>query len=290
MECSKGSTSGKTFFQSMSSGIDGVTTAATTASTVTIAPATTNNGTIPNQINVDKLTCDISKVELTESIVVDKSAIKSTTINAGSDAIATVTTTTTKCKNCHCDINRKARSEESAGIVIVPHDDPQQSNKSTITSVKICTINPCVDDNKTTIVNSKNYVDATSKMPVYRNIERQTFYTNPNHLPPHIRNLSKTHSLDLVENTVGGMSTSVSSESTDGLQKVHPFDQNRPIYPNVPYSPYGSPYGSPRSGRRRAPLRESRRISIERSGSFLQLNQYKLMDQIGQVKKNSIFL
>ncbi|XP_032597721.1 calcium/calmodulin-dependent protein kinase kinase 1 [Drosophila grimshawi] len=58
--------------------------------------------------------------------------------------------------------------------------------------------------------------------------------------------------------------------------------ETRPIYPNVPYSPYGSPYGSPRSVRRRPPLRESRRISIEKSGSFLQLNQYKLMDQIGQ--------
>lgn len=60
------------------------------------------------------------------------------------------------------------------------------------------------------------------------------------------------------------------------------FEQNRPIYPNVPYSPYGSPFGSPRN-RRRVPLRESRRISIEQTGSFLQLNQYKLMDQIGQV-------
>ncbi|XP_022233257.2 calcium/calmodulin-dependent protein kinase kinase 1 isoform X2 [Drosophila obscura] len=58
--------------------------------------------------------------------------------------------------------------------------------------------------------------------------------------------------------------------------------ETRPIYPNVPYSPYGSPFGSPRSNRRRPPLRESRRISIEKSGSFLQLNQYKLMDQIGQ--------
>ncbi|XP_058978806.1 calcium/calmodulin-dependent protein kinase kinase 1 isoform X3 [Musca domestica] len=58
--------------------------------------------------------------------------------------------------------------------------------------------------------------------------------------------------------------------------------ESRPIYPNVPYSPYASPYSSPRSTRRRPPLRESRRISIEQSGSFLQLNQYKLMDQIGQ--------
>nr|XP_036678178.1 uncharacterized protein LOC108011912 isoform X3 [Drosophila suzukii] len=57
--------------------------------------------------------------------------------------------------------------------------------------------------------------------------------------------------------------------------------ESRPIYPNVPYSPYSSPFGSPHSSRRR-PFRESRRISIEKSGSFLQLNQYKLMEQIGQ--------
>lgn len=56
----------------------------------------------------------------------------------------------------------------------------------------------------------------------------------------------------------------------------------RPIYPNVPYSPYASPNNSPRNVPKRTPLRESRRISIEKTGSFLQLNQYKLMDQIGQ--------
>lgn len=59
----------------------------------------------------------------------------------------------------------------------------------------------------------------------------------------------------------------------------------RPIYPNVPYSPYASPYGSPRCNRRRPIFRESRKISMEKSGSFLQLNQYKLMEQIGQVSK-----
>lgn len=66
------------------------------------------------------------------------------------------------------------------------------------------------------------------------------------------------------------------------ISKIKSLD--RPIYPNVPYSPYSSPFSSPRAFRRtnRPPLRESRRISIEQSGSFLQLNQYKLMDQIGQ--------
>ncbi|XP_034938189.1 uncharacterized protein [Chelonus insularis] len=54
----------------------------------------------------------------------------------------------------------------------------------------------------------------------------------------------------------------------------------RPIYPYCPYSPYGSPQGSPRI--RRRPLRESRRVSIDNRQGAFQLNQYKLLDTIGQ--------
>lgn len=96
------------------------------------------------------------------------------------------------------------------------------------------------------------------------------------YLPLHFRNMPKTQSLDMADSE---------SDLPGYLPKTQSFEQNRPIYPNVPYSPYGSPFGSPRMGRRRPPLRESRRISIEQTGSFLQLNQYKLMDQIGQVRK-----
>lgn len=52
----------------------------------------------------------------------------------------------------------------------------------------------------------------------------------------------------------------------------------RTIYPNVPYSPYSSPS----SARRRLPFKESRKISIDKTGAYVQLNQYKLMESIGQ--------
>lgn len=61
----------------------------------------------------------------------------------------------------------------------------------------------------------------------------------------------------------------------------------RPIYPNVPFSPYGSPCSSPRM--RRRPLKESRCVSIEKNGEYVQLNQYKLKEAIGQVSKGMVF-
>ncbi|XP_014274100.1 calcium/calmodulin-dependent protein kinase kinase 2 isoform X3 [Halyomorpha halys] len=52
----------------------------------------------------------------------------------------------------------------------------------------------------------------------------------------------------------------------------------RGIYPDVPFSPYSSP----RAVRHRPPLKESRRVSIDKTGQYLQLNQYRLIDSIGQ--------
>jgi len=54
----------------------------------------------------------------------------------------------------------------------------------------------------------------------------------------------------------------------------------RPIYPNLPYSPYSSPCSSPRVKRR--PLVETRTVSTEQNGEFVQLNQYKLQGVVGQ--------
>jgi hypothetical protein len=63
------------------------------------------------------------------------------------------------------------------------------------------------------------------------------------------------------------------------------IDPGRPIYPNYPFSPYGSPGSSPRALRKRSPLKESRRVSIDKSGEYMQLNQYRLMESIGQVRQ-----
>ena len=58
---------------------------------------------------------------------------------------------------------------------------------------------------------------------------------------------------------------------------------DKPIYPNVPFSPYGSPSSSP--GLKRRPLKECSRVSIETNGDYTQLNQYKLKEAIGQVNR-----
>lgn len=62
----------------------------------------------------------------------------------------------------------------------------------------------------------------------------------------------------------------------------------KPIYPNVPFSPYGSPSSSP--GLKRRPLKECRRVSIETNGDYTQLNQYKLKQAIGQVSQTKLHM
>uniref|UniRef100_A0A7M4FZ03 Calcium/calmodulin dependent protein kinase kinase 2 n=1 Tax=Crocodylus porosus TaxID=8502 RepID=A0A7M4FZ03_CROPO len=55
----------------------------------------------------------------------------------------------------------------------------------------------------------------------------------------------------------------------------------RYIYPSLPYSPVTSPHSSPRLPRR--PTVESNRVSITGLQDCVQLNQYKLKDEIGKV-------
>jgi hypothetical protein len=120
--------------------------------------------------------------------------------------------------------------------------------------------------------------------------------------------LPKTQSLDIVDETVianiassehcfesineelmqTASSTPDDSSQKPMMPKLSSLDNNtgtspRPIFPNLSYSPYGSPRIS------RKPAKESRRVSIDKNGSFLQLNQYTLMDQIGVVSLKVAF-
>jgi len=81
--------------------------------------------------------------------------------------------------------------------------------------------------------------------------------------------------------------TTNSSEAGRSADSVSPNEEapnepKRPIYPNLPYSPYSSPASSPRV--RRKPLRETTRVNstIQPDGEYVQLNQYKLEQALGQ--------
>lgn len=100
-----------------------------------------------------------------------------------------------------------------------------------------------------------------------------------NHLPEKVTKMRDVKGSILPCSRLFLQSKSVAAETC----RVASNNNGRPIYPNCPFSPYGSPTGSPRSNRKRQPLKESRRVSIEKSGMYIQLNQYKLMDAIGQV-------
>lgn len=100
--------------------------------------------------------------------------------------------------------------------------------------------------------------------------------TNPvitNNLVPSQNKLSENVS----DEQVAGYNSNMAVQS-----KLLAGSDNRHLLTNCQLSPYNSPTNSPRSNRKRQPLRESRRVSIEKSGMYLQLNQYRLMDSIGQ--------
>jgi hypothetical protein len=110
----------------------------------------------------------------------------------------------------------------------------------------------------------------------------------------------KTQSLDIDESTIANnyptqncfesineekMTDASCGETSDRQKKSATSGgcQARPIFPNLSYSPLSSPRIL------RKPAKESRRISIDKNGSFMQLNQYRLMDQIGVVSRLIVY-
>ncbi|KAF7987756.1 hypothetical protein HCN44_003619 [Aphidius gifuensis] len=122
--------------------------------------------------------------------------------------------------------------------------------------------------NKIGLPDNKQFIHADSsphlKIPSVNNEEKSIDVNKKNQLSLPIRKLSSPGEFGIAQKLL-------SDNENIGV---------RPIYPYCPYSPYGSPQGSP--GTKRRPLRESRRVSIDNRHGALQLNQYKLLDNIGQ--------
>lgn len=81
-------------------------------------------------------------------------------------------------------------------------------------------------------------------------------------------------------NGSGGGESSRSSSHPIAIPSGISLHFKRPIFPNLPYSPMSSPSNV----RRRCPLKQSRHVSIEKTGQYIQLNQYLLKEPIGQVR------
>lgn len=90
-----------------------------------------------------------------------------------------------------------------------------------------------------------------------------------------ISNQFQTMDLKKSDGGVSGRSSSQPIVIPSGISLHH----KRPIFPNLPYSPMSSPSNV----RRRCPLKQSRHVSIEKTGQYIQLNQYLLKEPIGQV-------
>nr|XP_046172674.1 calcium/calmodulin-dependent protein kinase kinase 2-like [Oncorhynchus gorbuscha] len=104
----------------------------------------------------------------------------------------------------------------------------------------------------------------------------------------------RTHSCDLLSHSVGHpealspepqghrgrLNLSDRKLSLQERSQTASSPNGRHIYPSLPYSPITSPQSSPRLPRR--PTVESHRVSITDLQDCVQLNQYKLKDEIGK--------
>lgn len=231
-----------------------------------------DNSNIAQNLDVNKMTLNDENVKFSNTLTSSKN------LQSSSNSIKSIVVAAEKTEPTHqyCYEN----------INVLPHHMRNLSKTQSLDIVEggdnVCDVKlnlrdnldrTCVDFNN----EIKTYPVHDHKMTILPSHKTTSIPTITDLIPNNVESIDiKSNSTSILDSTA----TSAASKLAQPNTKI--TEQSRPIYPNVPYSPYGSPYNSPRTSRRRTPLRESRRISIEQSGSFLQLNQYKLLDQIGQ--------
>ncbi|XP_070572599.1 calcium/calmodulin-dependent protein kinase kinase 1-like isoform X2 [Ptychodera flava] len=117
----------------------------------------------------------------------------------------------------------------------------------------------------------------------------------PHRLSPMVKSIStdnctsQTASLRNTPSLSVNDSSVLQEDNTLGVseRQINKAMSQRPIFPSLPYSPYTSPSISPStspmaSRLRRQPTKESKSVSILDRETYIQLNQYKLKDEIGK--------
>ncbi|XP_050502201.1 calcium/calmodulin-dependent protein kinase kinase 1 isoform X1 [Diabrotica virgifera virgifera] len=194
-------------------------------------------------------------------------------IKAGKDVLHTHTEE--KSPNAQKDVSMPREIEFSRTAVEVLRE--QVAREVVLGKVDSCQTDDKVKGQVDVISNNRK----TRGLGASAHFPRDSSLTEPNLTKPVITNNSVPSSQLLSENVSSEHATghnanmSVQSKTFVGADSRH-------LFSNCQLSPYCSPTNSPRSSRKRQPLRESRRVSIEKSGMYLQLNQYRLMDSIGQ--------
>ncbi|XP_046449969.1 calcium/calmodulin-dependent protein kinase kinase 1-like [Daphnia pulex] len=138
------------------------------------------------------------------------------------------------------------------------------------------------------LLSSSRRSNNSAKSPIGVEIQHEIVFSSSVPSPSTLPRPCLSHSglVNVISNQIQNMDLNGSGGGESSRSSSHPIaipsgislHFKRPIFPNLPYSPMSSPSNV----RRRCPLKQSRHVSIEKTGQYIQLNQYLLKEPIGQ--------